>query len=46
MSFHRIAPVKRSHKAGPAPRHGAKPAPKPAAKKAAPKPRPVSRQGR
>jgi hypothetical protein len=46
MSFHKIAPVKRSHKAAPAPRHSAKPAPKPAAKKAAPKPRQVSRQGR
>jgi hypothetical protein len=44
MSFHKIAPVKKQHK--PAPKH-AKPAPKPAAKKAAaPKPRPVSRQGR
>lgn len=44
MSFHKIAPVKKQHK--PACKH-AKPAPKPAAKKAAaPKPRPVSRQGR
>ncbi|MFF4354664.1 hypothetical protein [Streptomyces sp. NPDC001530] len=45
MSFHKIAPVKKHHKA--APKHLGKPAPKPAAKKAAaPKPRPVGRQGR
>ncbi|MGW3630976.1 hypothetical protein ACWD7F_12555 [Streptomyces sp. NPDC005122] len=46
MSFHKIAPVKRTHKAAPAPRHAARPAPKHGAKKAAPKPRPVGRQGR
>ncbi|MET8407660.1 hypothetical protein ABZV34_06035 [Streptomyces sp. NPDC005195] len=46
MSFHKIAPVKRTHKAAPAPRHAAGPAPKRGAKKAAPKPRPVGRQGR
>ncbi|MCX4590996.1 hypothetical protein OG819_14970 [Streptomyces sp. NBC_01549] len=46
MSFHKIAPVKKHHKAAPVARRVAQPAPKPAAKKvAAPKKRPVSRQG-
>jgi hypothetical protein len=43
MSFHKIAPVKKNHKPAPAPKHAGKPAPK---KPAAPKRRPVSRQGR
>lgn len=46
MSFHKIAPVKPARKAAPAPHHAARPAPKHATKKAAPKPRPVGRQGR
>ncbi|MGI5467218.1 hypothetical protein [Streptomyces sp. CA-132043] len=42
MSFHKIAPVKKTRKPGPAPKQHAKPA----RKKGAPKRRPVSRQGR
>ncbi|WP_405881354.1 hypothetical protein OG762_23960 [Streptomyces sp. NBC_01136] len=46
MSFHKIAPVKKHHKAAPVAQRVAKPAPKPAPKKvAAPKKRPVGRQG-
>ncbi|MFJ1974220.1 hypothetical protein ACIO93_36985 [Streptomyces sp. NPDC087903] len=42
MSFHKIAPVKKTRKpAAPAPRRAAKPAPK----KAAPKRRPVAHKG-
>ncbi|MEU8981898.1 hypothetical protein [Streptomyces sp. NPDC048309] len=40
MSFHKIAPVKKQHKAAPAPKKAHKPA------KPAPKKRPVSRDGR
>ncbi|MFI6491476.1 hypothetical protein [Streptomyces sp. NPDC050564] len=43
MSFHKIAPVKKTRKPAPAPKCAGKPAPK---KADAPKPRPVGRQGR